>query len=82
MLPVEVKQNGNRNVAGTFKKGDEVVLIARTNKQKQVTAAEDALLAKMKDKGAPAAVIYSNKDKKYFHTISTFTVTQSGKPIQ
>jgi hypothetical protein len=82
VLDVEVKQNGDRQAEGPFKKRDEVVLSARTDKTKSPVAAPNEITLTMKKKNATAALLYTSKGKQYIHPISNFTARQSGKPIQ
>jgi hypothetical protein len=81
-LDIELKQNGQRGAQGPFKKGDEIILSARTDKQQPLTNSDQEVATAIRNKKATGAILYTLNDKKYIQTIANFTVWQNGKPIQ
>jgi hypothetical protein len=81
-LAVEVKQDGNRGAQGPFKKGDEIILTSRTDKEEPFNKADQAIVTTINNKNAIGAVLYTVKGKEYIHTISNFTVRKNGKATQ
>ena len=82
VLPVEIVKDGTRNVAGPFKKGDVLTLIARTDKKKVQPAPENSIALKIKSKNAVGAVSYTFKDKQYIHPLASFIAKENKKLSQ
>jgi hypothetical protein len=82
ILPVEISQNGNRNMQGPFAKGDEVTLIARTDKEKPAEVSDEVTNEKMQQRNAVAAILYDYKKKQYLHTLKKFSTHRRDKLTQ
>jgi hypothetical protein len=76
VLEVELIKDGKRNAAGPFKKGDEITLIARSDKQRPVEKPDDLTADKLKSKRAAGGILYTIKEKQYLHTVDKFTARQ------
>jgi len=79
---IELVKDGERNAHGPFKKGDEVKLIARTDKKQEATKADDSVMKMLAEKDATSAILYTSKKKQYYHTLPEFSPRQSDQLIR
>ena len=73
VLDIESVKYGERNAAGPFMKGDELLLIARSDRSKHIAGADASLLERVKDHKAEGAILYTFKNKQYLRPIEAFT---------
>jgi hypothetical protein len=69
ILSIEVTKDGKRNVPGPFNKGDELVLIARSDKNKSTAPPDDSAIRQLKAKNAEGALLYTIKNKQYLRPV-------------
>jgi hypothetical protein len=81
-LPVEILKDGTRSAGGSFKKGDVVTLIARSDKNMTQSPPDSLISSKLKNKNLEAAILYTTREKQYLHPVDHFTVTESHKLSQ
>ncbi len=72
MLDVEAVQDGQRHVAGPFRKGDRILLIARFDRSKSPEPADENILARLKNKDAEAALLYTIRNKQRLKPVQSF----------
>lgn len=74
VLDIEVVKYGDRNAPGPFVKGDELLLIGRSDRSKEAAGADASLLQKVKEQKAEGAILYTFRSKQYLRPIETFAV--------
>lgn len=79
VISFEVIQNGNRNAKGPFKKGDELLIVGRTDRKKQESAPAVTLVDMLRSEKAAGAIVYRFRDQTYLHPITQFAEKQSNK---
>lgn len=79
VLPIEVTMDGKRNVPGPFKKGDELVLIARSDKKNSPVTPDQSIIRELKAKNIEGALLYTFKNKQYLRPVVAFTEKRNKK---
>jgi hypothetical protein len=82
VLPIEVVKDGKRDVNGSFKKGDVITLIARSDKKKPQNPPGSPISTKLKNKKAEIGVLYTYKGKQYLHALDHVIIKQSSNLSQ
>jgi hypothetical protein len=80
VLPLEVVKDAKRSAVGPFSKDDVLSLIARTNRKKNYSAPDEAIVRIVNGKNAKAAIVYTLDEKHHVHTIPKFDAKE-GAPI-
>lgn len=79
VLPIEVTKDGKRNVPGPFQKGDELVLIARSDKKKSPATPDQSVIRELNAKKTEGALLYTFKNKQYLRPVAVFTQKSNKK---
>lgn len=79
VLTVEVSKDGKRNVPGPFKKGDQLLLIARSDKKQSPVAPDASVVLQMKTKDTAGALLYTFKNKQYLRPVDVLTEKSNRK---
>ena len=74
VLNIEAVKYGERNASGPFLKGDELLLIARSDQSKEAAGADAPLLQKVEEQKAEGAILYTFRSKQYLRPIEAFAV--------
>jgi hypothetical protein len=82
VLPVEILKDGARNVSGSFKKGDVITLIARSDKNMTQGPPDPTISSKLKNRNAEAVILYTTREKRYLHPVDHLTEKESHKLSQ
>lgn len=77
VLTIEAVHEGQRHADGPFSKGDEVLLIARSDRARPGSTPEDAVVSMIKKRNAAGALLYTFRDKQYLRPIEAFTEKRS-----
>ncbi len=72
-LEIEAINDGQRNASGPFSKGEELLLVARSEKKATPTTPPDpSFIEKMKSRNAAALLLFTYRGKQFIRPVGTF----------